>query len=710
VYAIGVWVEADGALVPRELLTATVTLSVEPYGYLLRSASDQPASEIDDPLVKKGKMRLDYLLSTHPGIEKAENPLDLQVRVNRLDGAPIEFSLSIPVENDREQLLRLLLTSLSWLFPFLFTVWVFYEESARHNDRVLQELTAIQITPATELLPLVDRLLKRRREHWLAPPIWLNSLNDLSEAVDPTYLFHEVGGLASDESATYRTALHNVIEFLRLEHQRHGREGRAEQWLARWQIESSKIPPHCSLRKLANWEQIGHTALTATISGINQGRYSELLAPVLADVLRRIFAPSRQPSAPEMQIYVQMFAEWKPVERRRVAIRLPPAVIAQFEALSAHTSPRYPPDDVLSTLELPILPSFAREDGATRTWLRGAGFRMNPFSPYLDSVQNLAAGIPPESYPPAWVIDAQDESECFAIALSSFVHAYSRSVFPVWCIKEPGAQTETLSELTLNSLAAGWIKFLTLYPEEIFSFVEDRSNDSRLKSSLQLAELLGLFYRTPQGVRAALNVAFQKIYAKASKSEPVRTQLHLTLESLWANLLKQQSMPSVFNHTKLRQWYSLRPRGTSKSLIMLIDLYGSVKRDDKQLADLVNLLEDSSVSIALFTYGGFSRDALPGDVPIETPRWDNAELERILRDRLSVSSLPPPPGAELDNFVSDLPIETDYHRRLCAAAGGSLGKLLQLGNQIMQRHVEDEPDSRGLDPERIEKVLTGTET
>ena len=621
--------------------------------------------------------------------------------MDTLDGKPLiePFSMKIPVENFWEKFWQLAVISLSWIIPTGFAVWVFIQESERQrNEWVLQELTEIQITSSTEMLLFVDRLLEKRRVvhnrwKWLEKAPWLDRLNDLSMKIESLYLFQAVGELVANEPASYQTNLRKVIEFLQLEYERQRRGSGAEEWLMHWQIESSKIPPHGSLYKLMNGSQVASTALIATIDGINSGKYSEPLAPLLAHVLQQ------HADRFEKDKISQMFNGWEPNGRRRIAVRLPPSVLAleKFSVLQPYAKPRFE-DDLLSTVELPVL-----EDRVALAWLRKVGFHRNPFSPYLKNVQNLPESLfSADPADPFCVYVAADASECFAVALSYFAQTYKKSCFPVWCVKDMNMQTENLSEWILNSLAASWVKFLALYPEEIFRVINDGSDEPRMEQRLQLAEVLGLSYRTSQDIRVALNTAFQQTYDVALKRpHDVYTQLHLTIESLWENLSKKRlaSLP-VFTYDGLKQWFSLRP-ARSTSLMMLVDPSGCIETNDKQLAALVKLLQGCSVSGVLLTCNEFlTNDALP--TKIVKFKWEPSELERILGHRLADSSSNN--QQNLDSFVST-PVPTTYHKDLCAAANGSLGRLLQLGNQIIQLHVTERPDSTEFEADILDRVL-----
>ena len=700
VYSIGVWAESDGLPANQKFLT--VTVSAGPYAYLLRSADDKPASTIHDSLTENGKTRLDYLLATHPGIENDGNPLVLQISAGTLDGRLIQLPpLQIPVENFVEQFWRLSVISASSIIPIIFGVFVFFAEKTRYEESVLHKLNAIQITRSTEILPLIDMLLERLHVYnrwWkLFPPIWLDRLAELSGAIEPVYLFKELGELVANEPEFYQPNLHKVIKFLRLEYERQRKGSGKEKWLKHWQIEQielSKIPPHRSLRTLADGARTDPAALIDTINRINLGRYSELLAPLLADVLQQ-HVDRFEPGKIE-----EMIDNWDPSGRQRIAIRLSSSSVPKrLSTLQLHTkSPRYLSEDyVLSTIESPLL-----EDSATAAWLRRAGFATNPFSPYLQNVQNLPESVLSSGHDkPLSVYVAADESECFAVALSYFARAYNETCFPVWCVGEMDVQTKTLSELILSSLATSWVKFLTLYPEQIFRVINGHSPEPRLEQRLQLAEVFGLFYRSSQDIRGALNTVFQKTYAVASKSEhDAHTQLHFTIEFLWENLPQKRLVPPVFTHDKLKQWLSLRPGGTSRSVIVLIDVSGHIKTNNRQLADLVTLLEGSSVSIVLLTWGECSISA-----PVLT--WHPSELERILSERLNVSSSSDG-KRNLDEFLPT-PLETTYHARLCKAAGGSLGQLLRLGNQIIQLHATEKPDSVAFETDILESALPSVE-
>jgi hypothetical protein len=702
VYSISVWLEPDGSSANQQVLTATVSVP-GPYAYLLRSANDNPLLTIEDLLTKNKKTRLDYLLVTNSGIEEDENSLELKVSVAALDGnKPLiePLSMKIPVENFWEKLWQLALVSLSWIIPIGLAVWVFIQESERQrNEWVSREFTTLQITSSVEMLLLIGRLLEKRkvvhnRWKWLEDPPWLDRLNDLSTKIEPLYLFQAVGELVANEPASYQTNLRKVIDFLQLEYERQCRGSSAEEWLMHWQIESSKISPHCSLYKLMNGSQVDSTSLVATIDGINSGKYSEPLAPLLAHVLQQHV--DRFEKGNEKDKIAQMFMGWDSNGRRRIAVKLSPSVLEKFSELQLHAKPSLE-DDLLSTVELPVF-----EDRVALAWLRKAGFHRNPFSPYLKNVQNWPESISLGDPDPFCVYVAADASECFAVALSYLAQAYKKFYFPVWCVKDMNVQTEILSELILNALAASWVKFLALYPEEIFRVINDCSDEPRMEQRLQLAEILRLSYGTSQDIRVALNTAFQQTYDAASKSpHDVHTQLHLTIESLCENLSKKRLSPQVFTYDVFKQWFSLRPGSTSGSLIMLIDPSGCIKTNDKQLVALVKLLQRSRVSVVLLTCDEFlTNDALP--TKIVKFKWEPSELERILGHRLADSSSNN--QQNLDSFVST-PVQTTYHEDLCAAAEGSLGKLLQLGNQIIQLHVTERPNSTEFEADILERVL-----
>lgn len=689
--------------------SVTVTVSVGPYAYLRMAETDVPAYEIVAELSNAQGGRVDYLLSILPGAVDEAAELELVVHVGTPEKNTLIEVPPIGVERAYGQFLRLSLVSLAWIIPIVLGIWTIQKDLERQRDeQAFRELEEMEITPLTDNLATIRRLMElRRKERQRTPlphhenrPIWSTKLDDVASAINPVHLFHELGTLAESETDTkLRDALKTVSAFLHAEYERCLQRGTHETWLDHWRIEMT-AHPYDSLLLLAQMPLPNCNESMEMIFRVSKGAYLEPLSPLLIRHMVELFNKRTEDCAGQLAHW--MIHSLDAETRASLVIRLPKSIIERYPELWVSRISRFSE----YVYPAPVTGASNNVDERVYAWLYHVGFRANPFDPRLGDVSNLIDEMIPKSYHS--IICTSGADEYTAIESSLFDKLANtildeRGVFPIWC---PISNSEKsadapLTEILLEGLERYWTRFLAANPKCIFRLTDSDDSEPKMTHRKALGDMLTLMRDRNSGVHASLNRETMRLVNIPSEREI--QHLHLTLMSL----VTRDPGAVVVSPRNLVQWLALRPMGTVESVIVLADGNGKLAANSSlisQFSKISGRLEGTKTWLLLLTNSVHNDDYSSAGVHTIFPTWGSDEIEHNLVQRLSSAS-----GSNssmlFDDFLS-VPRSGDaYHKHICESARGSLSRLMRIGNEIVQYHAIERANSGGFDPDIVLDVL-----
>ncbi len=391
----------------------------------------------------------------------------------------------------------------------------------------------------------------------------------------------------------------------------------------------------------------------------------------------------------------ELFAAFQTFDNRRDLLRYPRLkhIAPRFEEAFSYTLPtlwqRPPPaesDRMQSWLELQ--PAFQRHP-----------FRLGMFeqdSPLLTS------WVPPEQWgvvsgpEPALVVGSVPDRAAAAVMLrhelrpGEMVPQPNPAVFAVWVpvpsvLQWAGYAWDDWLRSFAHTVASMWIDILSDAPDVLL--------DLDVLDQVQLVSLLAW---SRGSVRALLLWLEQTRLQDDAQGRKFLRQMH--------EVFGPQPQIEEPRHATLLHWVRLRPPLLPYTYLLLdLQISDAAAQLSSHLDSLLHLmayLSGTDVFVKLFA-PPLPDVMLPVGVAQVPLRWNDTSLRAMLRARLGFT----------DFGMLFGPALPDADQRLLDCAAGSLGKLLELGYAILERHIQrDSNPDQFLYAEDLEHVLRQSNT
>ena len=329
-------------------------------------------------------------------------------------------------------------------------------------------------------------------------------------------------------------------------------------------------------------------------------------------------------------------------------------------------------------------------------WLDNRGFTTNPFGNGVIGQNPLLAGTwaPPQNwdeilkpFPSLIVSDVPEDIDAAAWMLHYRIRSENKEIFtvninlPELAAKEPGQFILGLSTIA-HACAEAWLSLLSLSPEAYLDL--PRSKQLLLAEFLHWASggfeqlrlwLLQQGYIEDQGIR--------------------RLVIHNLQESIG-----KLDHPSHLTSTRLLSWMDLRPPGMTQTYLLvecnLAQPFVNLESNILNLFNFHSMLAQAGILLKVFLLR--QSYVPPSDVKVFELKWDQTNLQVILRDRLYLSSKNTFRSLN-DLLAPGVPAGAD--KRLLNAAGASLSELLKIGNFVLR----DQSGQDYLDINSFDKII-----
>ncbi|TAH48786.1 MAG: hypothetical protein EYC68_19995 [Chloroflexota bacterium] len=327
------------------------------------------------------------------------------------------------------------------------------------------------------------------------------------------------------------------------------------------------------------------------------------------------------------------------------------------------------------------------ENELLMTWLRIAHLQHNPFGcPELGSdplllkswSRNVEFWKSIKANRPL-VCLANDQRDCSALATrllqqiraSALDEELHRTVFPV-ALQLPFSDLDASASLSAYyekfafALSESWCELLA---QNIDAYLDLDSNKQHI-----VAELLYWSSKSEVYLKSRLRQA----------GLPDDAGGRMLLRRLHEKCDTGQTLGSP-SETQLRAWFNTRPKGLDKIFLMVHPSSPNSTIEaapfEKRIVMLADSLWKNDIVLKLFT------TVNPGvsfTIPI---RWSRQNLREIVNARIDGASEPGLVGRHFDEFFDSLEKPVNVEAIMAQCARGSLNRMLDLGNKILQARV-----------------------
>ena len=255
----------------------------------------------------------------------------------------------------------------------------------------------------------------------------------------------------------------------------------------------------------------------------------------------------------------------------------------------------------------------------------------------------------------------------FDISIGEDLRGLSQRTFFVPVLAEeipPWAETVNFEEHFLHNLAAAWLRLLADNPS-----IADEINLIQMEA---IGRLLVWHYGSASAVQSL------------SLSPNARILQHL-------QVIKPEKTLGVGDPIS---FLSLRPPGADQTLYLFAEISPAGKSDERALVSLpeksAKAFEAANLHVACFLLVVKIEQA-------KALKMSNADLKELLNKRIRLSSSERVPAFEDLFFPAAGELMDDFISR----ANGSPGKIIQMAHSLMERHIQQLPDTPEIPPEAL---------
>jgi hypothetical protein len=331
-------------------------------------------------------------------------------------------------------------------------------------------------------------------------------------------------------------------------------------------------------------------------------------------------------------------------------------------------------------------------------WLKDVAFNHNPFGQREIEKDRLL--ISTWVQPKRWeeVTSHQSHlviSECrqdriaAALMLAQDIFTHQKKIFPVKIVlpvenSNVPDQRLRILEGVADAVAETWIEFLKLNLIAFWDLLEDVQR--------KLMALL-LWYAKGR----------QNLLSKFGEQHP-KPEAWKVFYNTMTDVAKG---PTIDFHEDLDDWLALRPVNTT-STFFIADCQRCVQDDHgvEQIGIFIQYmqsLKDKEIYVKLFSDKDLVCLGKEQLTRIDL-RWSSDALSKMLSDRIYQASRRYNTLNEM--FGRNASSQTDKHNRLVQESDGSLSKMLDLGNELLDLHLRNHPGETDFWPDDFEQVLS----